>query len=94
MHKCTGCQYVYYCNRHCQKSAWKIHKSECKNMKRCQPLTLPDTARLMARIIIKLRDGQGSEKGYYLTDRYRTFNDLMSRKIFFNVFFINTKFNL
>ena len=49
-------------------------------MKKCQPLTLPDTARLMARIIIKFRDGEGDEKGYYMNNKYRTFKDLMSRK--------------
>jgi hypothetical protein len=27
--KCSRCRSVSYCNRDCQKSAWKAHKKEC-----------------------------------------------------------------
>lgn len=50
------------------------------NLKRILPRTIPDAARLMARIIIKLQKGGGDEKDYYSKNSYRTFKDLMSRK--------------
>ncbi len=27
--KCSICKYVYYCDKNCQKSSWKIHKKHC-----------------------------------------------------------------
>lgn len=78
--KCSGCQYVYYCNRECQKSAWKWHKTECTCLKRASGRIVPDAARVIARIILKLNDGGDAEKGYYTEKFYRKFKDLMSRK--------------
>ncbi|RZF37970.1 hypothetical protein LSTR_LSTR005470 [Laodelphax striatellus] len=77
--KCSACQYVYYCNNDCQRYAWKEHKGECKNLKRIQPRVVPDAARTMAKLIIKLNSASGSmEKGYYSKSSYRMFKDLMS----------------
>lgn len=53
--KCSGCQYVYYCNRDCQKESWADHKQECSNLRRISPRIVPDAARLLARIIFKLQ---------------------------------------
>lgn len=78
--KCSACQCVYYCNRSCQQGAWSIHNTECANLKRVSPKVVPDVARLMARIIIKLNQGGGEEIGYYSDTNYRKFKDLMSRK--------------
>lgn len=78
--KCSGCQYVYYCDRDCQREAWSIHKSECGNLKRISPRILPDAARLMARIIVKLQKGGDHERAYYSENSFRKFKDLMSRK--------------
>lgn len=83
MLKCSGCQYVYYCNRECQTNAWKIHKAECVCLKRASGKIVPDAARVMARIILKLNDGGDAEKGYYTEKFYRKFKDLMSRKFIF-----------
>lgn len=84
--KCSGCQYVFYCNRECQTNAWKNHKTECVCLKRAAGKIVPDAARVMARIILKLNDGGDAEKGYYTEKFYRKFKDLMSRKqIFSNV---------
>lgn len=80
MLKCSGCQYVYYCNRECQTAAWKLHKAECVCLKRADGKIVPDAARMLARIILKLNDGGDSEKGYYTEKFYRKFKDLMSRK--------------
>ncbi|XP_019699760.1 histone-lysine N-methyltransferase SMYD3 isoform X2 [Harpegnathos saltator] len=76
--KCSGCQYVYYCDRNCQKESWPIHKAECANLKRISPKIIPDAARLMARIIIKLNQGGANEVGYYCETKFRKFKDLMS----------------
>ena len=29
--KCSKCIDTFYCNRHCQKQHWKIHRYECKS---------------------------------------------------------------
>ncbi|XP_033227583.1 histone-lysine N-methyltransferase SMYD3 isoform X2 [Belonocnema kinseyi] len=76
--KCSGCRYAHYCNRDCQRDAWNIHKMECINLNRIAPRVIPDAARLMARIIVKLNQGGGEERGYYTDDSYRKFKDLMS----------------
>ncbi|XP_053988242.1 histone-lysine N-methyltransferase SMYD3-like isoform X1 [Hylaeus volcanicus] len=76
--KCSACQCVFYCNRSCQQSGWRIHNTECANLKRISPKVVPDVARLMARIIIKLNQGKGEEMGYYSETNYRKFKDLMS----------------
>lgn len=76
--KCSACQYVYYCDRHCQREAWGIHRFECPNLRRLSLRTIPDAARLMARIIVKLKKGGADEQGYYSQTQYRKFKDLMS----------------
>lgn len=80
--KCSGCHYVYYCDRNCQKESWSIHKTECKYLKKILPRILPDAARLMARIIFKLNQGGADEVGYYTETNFRKFKDLMSRMYF------------
>ncbi|GAB0092961.1 histone-lysine N-methyltransferase SMYD3 [Sergentomyia squamirostris] len=76
--KCSGCCYVYYCNRTCQKEAWDFHKVECPFLKKITPRIVPDAARILARIILKLQRGGDLEKGYYTETCYRKFRDLMS----------------
>ncbi|KAG5312167.1 SMYD3 methyltransferase, partial [Acromyrmex insinuator] len=76
--KCSNCQYVYYCDRNCQKESWPIHKAECTCLKKVSPKVLPDAARLMARIILKLNQGGAEEVGYYTEKNFRRFKDLMS----------------
>ncbi|XP_018051655.1 PREDICTED: histone-lysine N-methyltransferase SMYD3 isoform X1 [Atta colombica] len=76
--KCSSCQYVYYCDRNCQKESWPIHKTECTRLKKVSPKVLPDAARLMARIILKLNQGGAEEVGYYTEKNFRRFKDLMS----------------
>ncbi|XP_008559896.1 uncharacterized protein LOC103580056 [Microplitis demolitor] len=76
--RCSGCQYVYYCSKTCQKRGWSIHKVECPNIKRVHPRIVPDAARLMARIIIKLFQMGKNERGYYTATKYRVFNNLMT----------------
>lgn len=60
-----------------------MHKAECANLKRISPKIVPDAARLMARVIIKLNQGGADEVGYYTETKFRKFKDLMSRKWIF-----------
>lgn len=83
--KCSVCQYVYYCNRNCQREAWSLHKLECSNLKQIAPKILPDSARLMARLILKLQKGGDHEKSYYSENKFRKFKDLMSREYIFAI---------
>ncbi|XP_011163278.2 histone-lysine N-methyltransferase ASHR1 isoform X2 [Solenopsis invicta] len=76
--RCSSCQYVYYCNRKCQKQSWRIHKLECVCLKKTLPGMLPDSVRLVARIIIKLKQGGANEMDYYTKKNYRKFADLSS----------------
>ncbi|XP_003708212.3 SET and MYND domain containing, class 3 isoform X2 [Megachile rotundata] len=76
--RCSACQYVYYCNRSCQQGSWPTHNTECVNLKRVSPKVVPDMARLMARIIIKLSQGGDDEVEYYTKTKFRRFKDLMS----------------
>lgn len=71
---------MYYCNRECQKQAWPNHKAECACLKRANGRVVPDAARTMARVILKLNNGGDAEKSYYTEKFYRKFKDLMSRK--------------
>lgn len=75
--KCGGCQFAHYCGVLCQRDAWAEHKYECLCMKKIIPRTIPDAARMMAKIIWKLQYGGYLTKFYYSRNGYRKFNDLM-----------------
>lgn len=64
----------------CQKDAWSIHKMECRSLRRVAPRVVPDSARLLARLIFILRKGGDQVKAYYTEGSFRMFKDLMSRK--------------
>lgn len=77
--KCSGCQFVYYCGRSCQRDAWGDHKWECANFKRVAPKVLPDGARMLAKIINRLYRGDGhSFRSFYSGTSFRMWKDLMS----------------
>ncbi|CAB3221678.1 unnamed protein product [Arctia plantaginis] len=77
--KCSGCQYVHYCGRACQRDAWIDHKWECANFKRITPKILPDGARMLAKIINRLQRGDGhSFRSFYSGTSFRMWKDLMS----------------
>lgn len=71
---------MYYCGKGCQREAWSIHKPECVSLRRVAPRVIPDAARLLARLIRKLRKGGDLVKSYYTEGNFRMFKDLMSRK--------------
>ncbi|XP_050506253.1 histone-lysine N-methyltransferase SMYD3 isoform X1 [Diabrotica virgifera virgifera] len=76
--KCSVCRYTYYCGRACQREGWTVHKLECKYLKQISPRILPDSGRLLARLIKVLEKGGHNTKSYYTDIRFRTFKDLMS----------------
>lgn len=34
---CTACQFVRYCGKDCQRTAWRLHKAECARLQRVFP---------------------------------------------------------
>lgn len=50
LQRCSKCKFARYCNRECQKSAWKDHKNECELTLNISPNIPTDLVRLMARI--------------------------------------------
>lgn len=50
LQRCSKCKFARYCNRECQKSAWKDHKTECELTLNISPNIPTDLVRLMARI--------------------------------------------
>ena len=51
--KCMGCKYARYCNKECQRKAWKDHKLECAAVQRIFPGQPVDQTRLVARLLWK-----------------------------------------
>uniref|UniRef100_A0A914WUL5 MYND-type domain-containing protein n=1 Tax=Plectus sambesii TaxID=2011161 RepID=A0A914WUL5_9BILA len=59
--KCGGCDFARYCNKDCQRLAWKDHKPECARLKKSFP-NLPLTevlflSRLMDRVAFLEKNG-------------------------------------
>ena len=53
LQRCSKCKFARYCDRECQKNAWKEHKIECERILRVFPNIPTDLVRLLARIIQK-----------------------------------------
>ena len=51
LQRCSKCKFARYCNRECQKSAWKGHKTECERILSVSPNIPTDLVRLMAKIM-------------------------------------------
>lgn len=77
--KCSGCQFVHYCGKMCQRDAWSDHKWECANLKRVSPKIIPDAARMLAKIINRIQRSDGATyKAFYSPTSFRMWKDLMS----------------
>ncbi|CEF60357.1 Buzidau [Strongyloides ratti] len=77
--RCGACEFACYCNKECQKLAWKTHRAECRRLKAVFP-NLPLTEVLfLSRIIDKVLflERHGDHFGW---ERYRKFSDIMSHK--------------
>ena len=74
MKKCSRCTAVRYCSKECQRSHWKTHKKECKEMEDTVKI-LPDLFKLFKMYQKRLAvDGpqmlrhQGDRVGIHVTD--------------------------
>ncbi|GFS03612.1 histone-lysine N-methyltransferase SMYD3 [Elysia marginata] len=76
--KCASCKNVRYCGVACQKTDWKIHKTECPIMRRV-PNVPTDSIRLYLRLVL-LHLGHSSSFKDHKAEApcIRGFNDLMS----------------
>ena len=55
---CTGCRLVRFCNKNCQRTAWKsYHKHECPIFAALQPRVLPGTVRGVLRLLLQRQHG-------------------------------------
>ncbi|GAB6023404.1 hypothetical protein CHUAL_008193 [Chamberlinius hualienensis] len=75
--KCTGCNFVHFCDKPCQKSAWADHKLECSSLKNVYPRIPPPHVMLIARIIRKIKR-RGKEISEQVGNISRKFEDLKS----------------
>ena len=53
LQRCSACKMVYYCDKTCQRKAWRVHKLECKHLKKMSPIMPGDTVRLLAALLLK-----------------------------------------
>lgn len=61
-------------------SAWTEHKPECLHLKSLENgLIVPDAARIISKIVRKLKNGGDMQRSYYSEHGFRKFRDLMSR---------------
>uniref|UniRef100_A0A6F9DTW6 [histone H3]-lysine(4) N-trimethyltransferase n=1 Tax=Phallusia mammillata TaxID=59560 RepID=A0A6F9DTW6_9ASCI len=60
--RCSGCKFMRYCDRKCQKGAWHQHKPECAALKRVSPKIPPDFVILLSRVLWKLEDSMDDNK--------------------------------
>uniref|UniRef100_A0AC35U879 MYND-type domain-containing protein n=1 Tax=Rhabditophanes sp. KR3021 TaxID=114890 RepID=A0AC35U879_9BILA len=77
--KCAACEFACYCNKECQKLAWKTHRGECKRLKNVFP-NLPLTEVLfLSRVIDKVLfiERHGDHYGW---EANRKFGELMSHE--------------
>ncbi|CAD5218731.1 unnamed protein product [Bursaphelenchus okinawaensis] len=64
--QCTGCNFVKYCSKECQKMGWRLHKMECKRLQKSFPnLPLSDVLFLSKVLDRKeLIEKNGDKYGY------------------------------
>ncbi|XP_071549068.1 histone-lysine N-methyltransferase SMYD3-like isoform X2 [Panulirus ornatus] len=78
LQRCSGCKVECYCSKECQRGSWDIHRFECKNLQRIYPLIPPDTAKLIAKVILRLKTGGDQFEERITEKRSRKFKDLMN----------------
>ena len=76
---CQGCQIVRYCNISCQKRAWKLHKLECKCLKKVSPHVPSESVRMMLKLLVRQTMMDDTNKIEMLPNGHsRTFKNLES----------------
>ncbi|KAK0397847.1 hypothetical protein QR680_002302 [Steinernema hermaphroditum] len=77
--RCGSCDFSQYCNKDCQKLAWKMHRAECRRLKAVFP-NLPLTEVLfMSRVIdrVLFLEIYGDKFGW---EAHRKWSDLMGHE--------------
>ncbi|VDN01490.1 unnamed protein product [Thelazia callipaeda] len=54
LYKCSKCELSRYCNKECQRSAWKDHKAECRRLQAVYPNLPLSEVLFLSRIIDKV----------------------------------------
>lgn len=77
LQRCSKCKFSRYCNRECQKRAWKEHKTECERLLSVSPNIPTDLVRLMARIMQQQQSQAGKMSSIYtaLASHQKEFDD-------------------
>lgn len=77
LQRCSKCKFARYCNRECQKSAWKDHKTECERILSVSPNIPTDLVRLMARIMQQQQSQASKMSSVYtsLVSHQKEFDD-------------------
>lgn len=60
--RCSGCKFMRYCDKNCQKGAWAQHKQECAALKQISPKVPPDFVILLGRVLWKLENSLDDNK--------------------------------
>ena len=71
--KCSACNFLGYCDKECQKEGWKIHKYECKSLKKLNG-KVEDNVRFVARILQQLKKGKREEFSKLKSSKPKQFN--------------------
>ncbi|XP_035224169.1 histone-lysine N-methyltransferase SMYD3-like isoform X1 [Stegodyphus dumicola] len=76
--RCSQCEFLYFCDRNCQRKAWDIHKNECKCIMRASPKQPSASMRLISQIFFKIKKYGYDEPYEEIHDRKVSFRTLMS----------------
>ncbi|XP_063883554.1 uncharacterized protein LOC135112725 [Scylla paramamosain] len=75
---CPECRVIWYCSEKCQEKGLAWHRLECPALKRKQHNLPPNYVRLLARVILRLRNGGDKYVEKFTEREGRRFRDLMS----------------
>ncbi|GMT34970.1 hypothetical protein PFISCL1PPCAC_26267, partial [Pristionchus fissidentatus] len=77
--KCSACQFVQYCDQDCQKSAWSVHKHECRRLKQVFPYLPMTEVSFLSKVVDRVLclSEKGDEHGW---ERERTFDSLLGHQ--------------
>ncbi|XP_045113983.1 N-lysine methyltransferase SMYD2-A-like isoform X2 [Portunus trituberculatus] len=75
---CPECRVVWYCGDKCREEGHAWHRLECPALKRRQHNLPPNYVRLLARVILRLRNGGDKIVEKFTEREGRRFRDLMS----------------
>ncbi|XP_014666673.1 PREDICTED: histone-lysine N-methyltransferase SMYD3-like [Priapulus caudatus] len=80
--RCVSCKFVSYCNKTCQQKDWLDHKKECHHLRRIASVIPIERARLISRILYKIKRGVIEAEEWNQFDDYpeRTIHHVISHR--------------